>query len=554
MSRAPIAATPPARPVLRRRAGGPRAAATGALTWPAWILAALCAAPAVSVLLTAAFGDWSLWQLLMRTVLPRYAGTTLALAGLVAVGVTFIGVGAAVLVTACRFPFRRFFEVALIAPLAFPAYVLAYAYTALLDHPGPVQTLLREVTGWGPMDYWFPEIRSLGGAALMLTLVLYPYVYLLTLAALIHQSVTAAQVARTLGFGPRGVLFRVTLPMARPAIVGGLALAMMETIADYGTVAYFGVQTFATGIFRAWFSLGDRVAAAQLSACLLALAMALVALERMQRGAARRHQAGRRYEVLRETELTGPRAWAAVAACAVPVGLGFALPVGMLGTMAVESFPTQATDRYAEFAANTLTLAAIAAALTVAAALLIGYAARLAPGPGARLAQLSATIGYAVPGSVIAVAWMRASFGISTGLVLTGSIAAIVLAYMARFMAAALNAVSAGFETIGPNLDSSARVLGCNVWGVVGRIHAPLLRGSLVTGALIVFVDVTKELPATLIMRPFDFDTLAVQAHRLASDERLAQAALPSLAIAAVGMAPVLLLARSIRRSRPGAT
>ncbi|MGM0584201.1 MAG: ABC transporter permease [Pseudomonadota bacterium] len=565
MSRAPGAAS--LRPSLRPRRRGPRAAAAGALTWPAWALAALCAAPAVSVILTALFGDWALWSLLMGTVLPRYTATTLALAGLVAVGVTLLGVGAAVLVTSCRFPLRRVFEVALIAPLAFPAYVLAYAYTGLLDHPGPVQTLLREVTGWGPRDYWFPEIRSLGGAALMLTLVLYPYVYLLTRAALIHQSVTAAQVARTLGLGPRGVLFRVTLPMARPAIVGGLALAMMETIADFGTVAHFGVQTFATGIYRAWFSMGDRVAAAQLSACLLAFAVVLVVMERVQRGAAKRHQAGRRYEALQETPLPGWRGWAAAGACAVPVTLGFVVPVLMLGTMALGSWQGQLTARYWSFAANTLILASVAAVLTVGGALLIGYAARLTPGPGARAAQLSASVGYAVPGSVIAVgllvplaqfdnavdAWMRDSFGVSTGLLLTGSIAAIVLAYMARFMAAALNAVTAGFETIGPNLDASARVLGCNVWGVVGKVHAPLLRGSLLTAALIVFVDVTKELPATLIMRPFGFDTLAIQAYRLASDERLAEAALPSLAIAAAGMAPVLLLARAIRRSRPGA-
>ncbi len=250
----------------------------------------------------------------------------------------------------------------------------------------------------------------------------------------------------------------------------------------------------------------------------------------------------------------------------MPVLLGFVVPVIMLGAMTAQTWSAVGLRRYDLFALNTLQLAAVAAVLTVGAALLIGYAARLAPGPGARAAELGATIGYAAPGSVIAVgllvplagfdnaldAWMRANLGVSTGLLLTGSIGALVIAYMARFMAAALNAVSAGFETVGPNLDASARVLGASVWGVAGRIHAPLLRGSLLTGALIVFVDVTKELPATLILRPFDFDTLAVQAYRLASDERLAEAAAPSLAIAAVGMAPVLLLARSIRRSRPG--
>jgi len=548
------------------RRGGPRIAAAGALVRPAWALALLCAAPSLSVLVMALLGEGETWRFLAATVLPRYAWNTAQLALLVALGTTLIGVGSAVLTTAFRFPGRRLFEVALIAPLAFPAYVLAYAYTWALDHPGPVQTLLREVTGWGPREYWFPEVRSLGGAALMLTLVLYPYVYLLTRAALLHQSVAAQQVARTLGCGPWGVLLRVTLPMARPAIAGGVALALMETIADFGTVAHFGVQTFATGVYRAWFSMGDRAAAAQISVVLLGLALSLAALERWQRGQARRHEAGRRVERIEDRDLVGWRGWAASAACAVPVSFGFLVPLFMLGWMALRAAPDTWWSRYAGFATNTLTLAAGGAALTVGAALMIAYAARLAPGRAARAAELGASVGYAAPGSVIAVgllaplAWTdntidalaREWLGVSTGLILTGSAAGLLLAYMSRFMAAALNAVSAGFESVRPSLDASARVLGCSVWGVVGRVHAPMLRGSLLTAGLIVFVDVTKELPATLMLRPFDFDTLAVQAYRLASDERLIAASIPSLAVAAAGMLPVLLLAGSIRKSRPG--
>ena len=549
-----------------RRRWGRRGAGAGAMAPLAWLLAAICAAPAVSVALTALFGDWGLWRLLADTVLPAYTLTTLKLAGLVALGVGAFGVGAAVLVTAFRFPGRRFFEVALIAPLAFPAYVLAYAYTWALDHPGPVQTLLRDVTGWGPRDYWFPEVRSLSGAAVMLVLVLYPYVYLLTRAALLHQSVAAAQVARTLGCGPWAVLVRVTLPMARPAIAAGVALALMETIADFGTVAHFGIRTYATGIYSAWFSMGNRVAAAQLAACLLGMALLLVWLERAQRGAARRHEAGRRVERLPEIELPGARGWAAAGLCAVPVAFGFLIPTLMLAEMAVRSGLTVDPARYLGFARNSLTLAAVAAAIITGGALAIAYASRLAPGPASRTAELSASVGYAAPGGVIAVglliplAWWdnqvdalaREWLGVSTGLLITGSLAGLVLAYAARFMAVALNAVSAGFETVRPSLDASARVLGCSVWAVSARIHVPLLRGSLLTAALIVFVDVVKELPATMILRPFNFDTLAVQAYRLAADERLEQAAVPSLMIAAVGMAPVLLLARSIRRSRPG--
>ncbi|MEM1315617.1 MAG: iron ABC transporter permease, partial [Pseudomonadota bacterium] len=544
---------------LRSRAGAGGAAWTARL---GWALAALCALPAASVFVTAILGDWALWRTLADTVLPRYALTTLRITALVALGTALIGVGAAVLVTSFRFPGRRVFEVALVAPLAFPAYVLAYGYTWFLDHPGPVQTLLRDVTGWGPRDYWFPEIRSEGGAALMLTLVLYPYVYLLTRAALLHQSVAAAHVARTLGCGPWGVLFRVTLPMVRPAIAAGVALALMETVADFGTVAHFGVQTFATGVYRAWFSMGDRVAAAQIAACLLSLALLLAALERWQRGAAKRHEAGRRVEALEERTLRGLRGWAATAACAVPVLFGFVGPVLVLGEMAIETGPGVRWPRYWEFTANTLSLGAVAAALCVFAALAIAYASRLAPGPGSRAAELAASMGYAAPGGVIAVglliplagfdnaldAFARERFGVSTGLLLTGSAAALVLAYMARFMAAALGAVASGFEAAPPNLDASGRVLGLGVWGVVRRIHLPILKGSLLTSGLIVFVDVVKELPATLMLRPFNFDTLAVQAYRLASDERLEQSAFPSLAIAAVGLIPVTLLARSIRR------
>ncbi|MEO1458507.1 MAG: ABC transporter permease subunit, partial [Pseudomonadota bacterium] len=264
-------------------------------------MAALCAAPAIAVAITGLLGEFDTWNMLADTVLARYALTTLWLTLMVGLGVTLLGTATAWIITTCRFPGRPLLEVALALPLAFPAYVLAYAYTDLLDHPGAVQSTLRALTGWGPRDYWFPEIRSLPGAALMLILVLYPYVYLLARAAFLMQSVAAAQVARTLGCGPWGSFFRVSLPMARPAIAGGAALAMMETIADFGTVAHFGVQTFSTGVYRAWFSMGDRVAAAQLSFCLLAFAVTLAALERAQRGAAQRHQAegelGRRHPV-----------------------------------------------------------------------------------------------------------------------------------------------------------------------------------------------------------------------------------------------------------------
>jgi iron(III) transport system permease protein len=545
----------------------PRAARRGrpaGLTLAAGLVAAAIAAPILGVLWSLSLPGSGVWTHLAATVLPVYVSNTLALGLLVALGAGGIGVGAAWLVTMCRFPGRGLFEWALALPLAFPAYVLAYAYTVMLDHPGPVQSALRAAFGWGPRDYWFPELRSVGGAALMFTLVLYPYVYLLARAAFLHQSARAFDVARTLGLGPWGAFARVALPMARPAIVTGVALALMETLADFGTVHHFGVQTFATGIYRAWFAMGDRIAAAQLSACLLLVVLALVWIERAQRAAARYHPGG--FHDLQSFPLRGWRAAGAFAFCALPVTLGFLAPLAMLVEMSVRDGHALFGPAYLRYAANSLTLATAGAALTVAAALLLAYAERLAPGPAARFANRIAGLGYAVPGGVIAVGlliplagvdnavdgWMRATFGLSTGLLLTGSIATLVFAYMVRFMAIALQTVEAGFAKITPSMDHAARALGEGPGGALRRIHAPLLRGPLFTAALIVFVDVMKELPATLIMRPFNFDTLAVQAHRLASDERLAQASTPALAIVAVGLLPVLLLSAQIRRSRPG--
>ncbi|MBW3095954.1 ABC transporter permease [Pseudohoeflea coraliihabitans] len=539
-----------------------------ALKTAAWVISLICLAPILAVAIAAASGTLVTWNSLAGTVLPGYAVTTLLLVILVGIGTAVIGTGAAWLVSVCAFPFRRTFEIALALPLAFPAYVLAYAYTDLLDHPGPVQTWLRTVTGWGPRDYWFPEIRSLGGAAAMLTFVLYPYVYLLARAAFLRQSPTAYFAARTLGHPPWSAFLRVSLPMARPAIAGGVILALMETIADFGTVAHFGVQTFATGIYRAWFSMGDRLAASQLALCLLAVALLFATLERAQRGLAKRYPAGSRFEASERHVLTGGRAALAFAACALPVLVGFAIPLVVLIDMAVSSGHDWLSRRYVAYIENSLTLAAIAAALTVAAAVLIGFCARIAPSRAARFAAASAGIGYAVPGGVIAVGLLvpfahldnaiddfaEAVFGVSTGLLFTGSIGILVIAYMVRFIAAALGAFDTGISVIRPNIDAAARTLGRTAGRMLWQIHLPLLRPSLLTALLIVFVDVMKELPATLIMRPFNFDTLAVQAYRLASDERLNQAAIPSLMIVAFGLMPVILLCYSIGRSgRPRA-
>jgi iron(III) transport system permease protein len=528
----------------------------------AWVAAGLCLLPIGAVTLAALTGGFGTVTELAQTVLPRYARTTLTMVLIVATGTAVIGTGTAWLVTMTRFPGRRVLEIALALPLAFPAYVLAYAYTDFLDHPGWVQASLRDLTGWGPRDYWFPEIRSLAGAAMMLTLVLYPYVYLLARAAFLQQSATAYLAARTLGHGPWSAFFRVSLPIARPAIAGGVLLTIMETIADFGTVSYFNVQTFATGIYQSWFSFADRGAAAQLALCLLMAALVLAALERRQRAGQRHHGAGRRFEVLDPPVLRGGRAALAVIFCTLPVVLGFVLPAGLLVWMGHDSFGIILGARYLGFLQNSLVLASVAALFTVTAAVFLGFNARLHPSRANKTAIGIAGLGYAVPGGVIAVglivpfagfdnaldAWMRETFDISTGLLITGSIWLLVMAYMVRFMAAALSAYDAGLSTINPNIDAVARTLGRSPSTMLRGVHLPILRPSLLTALLIVFVDVMKELPATLIMRPFNYDTLAVQAHRLAADERLAEAAVPSLVIGLVGLLPVIILCWGLGR------
>ncbi|MEL7174536.1 MAG: ABC transporter permease subunit, partial [Pseudomonadota bacterium] len=355
--------------------------------------------------------------------------------------------------------------------------------TDLLDHPGPVQTLLREVSGWGPRDYWFPEIRSLPGAALMLVIVLYPYVYLLARAAFRQQSASAYLAARTLGQGPWRAFFRVCLPMARPAIAGGVLLTVMETIADYGTVAHFSVHTFSTGIYQAWFSMADRAAAAQLALCLLTFALLIALLERVQRGRARVAMKGGQLAAIAPTPVSGAAGWLMTLACAVPVLLGFVIPVLVLGAMALGSEQSLLSPRYVRFMSNSLTLASVAAVVTVLGAILIGFRARLVPGRTSRTLVIAAGLGYAVPGGVIAVgllvpfasldnaidAWSREVFGVRTGLLITGSIWLMVIAYMGRFMAAALSAYDAGMAGVQPTMDAVARTLGRStpriLWG-----------------------------------------------------------------------------------------
>ena len=512
--------------------------------------------------LLAPAGD--VWQHLADTVLGDYIGNSLLLMLGVALGTLTLGVSTAWLTSMCEFPGRRLFEWALLLPLAMPAYIIAYTYTGMLDFAGPVQSGLRETFGWRYGDYWFPEIRSLGGAALMLSLVLYPYVYLLSRAAFLGQSVCVLDVSRTLGNGPWRTFFGVALPLARPAIIAGLSLALMETLADYGTVKYFGVSTFTTGIFRTWFGLDDAAAAAQLSSILLLFVFALVMLELASRRQARYHHTSQRLQAISRFRLTRHHAFGAVALCLGTLTLGFLLPAAQLLSWAVETAADTVDAAFWRMIVNSLTLAAITALVALLLALFLAYAKRLMPHRDVRAAVRIASMGYAVPGTVIAVGvvipfgWLDDRidalaghwFGVSTGLLLSGTLFALVFAYLVRFLSVAVQTVDAGLGKIRPSMDEAARSLGCTSGETLRLIHLPMLRGSLFTALLLVFVDVLKELPATLILRPFDFNTLAVRAFELASDERLADSSTAALAIVAAGIVPVILLSRAITRSR----
>ena len=532
-----------------------------------FVVALLAGLPVASVGLNLFVGGTSeTWTHLAQTVLPEYIANSLWMCLGVGLGVGLLGVTTAWLTSMHEFPGRRIFDWAMVLPLAMPAYVMAYVYTDFLQFVGPVQTTLREWFGWEHGDYWFPDIRTLPGAILMFVCVLYPYVYLLVRTAFLERASGMLEAARTLGMGPWRAFFAVSLPLARPAIVAGVALALMETLADYGTVAYFAVNTFTTGIYRAWFSLGDRVAAAQLAAMLLGFVLFLLMAERVSRGRARYHNTTGRNRPMAGAHLTGIKALLAVLVCSLPLILGFILPAVLLLKMALTEGDAQFGERFFVLSRNSFVLAGMTAAIGVLLALLMAYGARLSKTALANGLNRMVGLGYAVPGAVIAVGvlipvtrldnWLAGQwaewFGHNPGLLLTGGIAALIYAYLVRFLAVALHTVESSLAKITPSMDDAARSLGLGQGETLRRVHAPILRGSLLTAGLLVFVDVMKELPATLVMRPFNFDTLATQAYTLASDERLAEASTAALAIVAVGLLPLIALSRQIAASRRG--
>lgn len=533
------------------------------LRWLAPVLLLLCALLLTLPVLSVG-ASWLQWDAASRdvlgqmaqTVLPEYALTSLLLCVSVAMGVALVGMGTASAVTLFDFPGRRIFEWALLLPLAMPAYVVAYAYTDFLQFSGPLQVGLREAFGW--QGRVFPEIRNTPGAVWVFTFTLYPYVYLLARTALAERAAQLMEAARLLGAPLSRRIREVALPLARPAVAAGVALALMETLADYGVVSYFGIQSFTAGIYKAWLAMDNRLAAAQLATMLLATVALLLWLEH-------RSQQRLRFATLRggrggaaeaqPVRLRGRRAALAVAVCAAPVLFGFVLPVLFMLRPLLGGWQELPWGLFLQWSRNSVSLAAVSAVLATGLALALAFALRTRPGWATRSAVRLTGLGYAVPGAVIVVGlllpvgWIQSAWpDAGVGYLITATALGIVWAYLVRFTAVALQSVQAGYARMPASLDDSARMLGSTGFGLAWRVHAPLLKRATIAGALLVFVDVMKELPATLVLRPFNSDTLAVMTYQLARDERLGEAALPALALVLVGLLPVILLSRTLSR------
>lgn len=547
---------------VRRALGAPDGWTLGSLA-----LAALLLMPPGAVAWLALNPTENIWPHLVATVLPVYLGNTVALMAMVAAGTAMIGTGAAWLVVMTEFPGRRLLEWGLLAPLAVPAYIGAYALVDLLEYAGPVQAGLRALFGWqDARDYWFPEIRSIWAAGFVLTMALYPYVYFLTRAAFREQSVCALEVGRTLGLGAWGVFWRVGLPLARPAVAAGAALAMMETLNDFGAVDYFAVQTLTRGVFSVWLETFNAGGAAQISLVMLGFVLVLLALERFSRRGRRFDHTSRRYRPIRRARPKGLKRWAITGLCAVPVTFGFLLPAAVIGWHALSHLEAWADPGFWRAALHTGVLSVAAALIACAVGVFMVYGARASRHAAARWLAQATTLGYAAPGAVLAVGVLiplaaldhriadaaEAWAGIDLGLVLTGSAAAVVFAYVVRFAAIAHGAIDGALGRVTPAMESAARTLGETRRGALIRVHLPLIKGSVLTAGLLIFVDAAKELPATLILRPFDFETLATAVYGAASLEQLGEAAPAALAIIAVGLLPVAVLVRTMDRTRPG--
>jgi iron(III) transport system permease protein len=523
----------------------------------------------IGTIVALSFGsEQNIWPHLVQTILPRAVADTLILMTGVGASSLVLGTGAAWLVTMYRFPGRGLIDRLLVLPLAMPTYIVAYCYVELLDYTGPVQQTLRRLFGWhNAQDYWFPEIRTLGGCILVLAAVLYPYVYLSARASFAQQSVCVLEVARTLGQTPIGAFQTVALPLARPALAAGVALTLMECLNDLGAAQYLGVQTLTVSIYTTWLQRSNLAGAAQIALVALLLVLALLLAERAARGGGRVHHTTGRYRSIPFSDLEGWRACAAATVCCIPVIAGFLLPLLVLIGQASTYLSEALRLGFWRAVGNSLSVAGIAAITTVGVGLALVYARRLTGNALVRAVVPLASLGYALPGTILALglllplaaldnatdALLRAWLGISSGLLLSGSLFVIVLAYTLRFLAIALGSLEAGFEKLSPNLDAVARTLGETALSSLRRVHLPLLLPALGAAALLVFVDGMKELPATLLLRPFNFETLATHAYSYAALEQFERAALAALTIVLIGLLPVLLLHQAVAGGRAGA-
>ncbi|MBN9890087.1 ABC transporter permease [Salipiger abyssi] len=538
------------------------------LRWPnpwsagAALIAALVVAPILAVIWIALFPAENIWPHLVSTTLPRYLRNTLVLMFGVGLLAGAVGSGAAWLISRYEFPGRRWLEWLLLLPLAIPAYVGAYALVDFLEYAGPVQTALRRLFGWQTArDYWFPEIRSMGAAIIVLAAALFPYVYLLARNAFREQSGASEEVAQSLGTGALGRFWRVGLPLARPAIAAGMAIVMMESVNDFGTVDYFAVQTLTTGIFSVWLQSNNAGGAAQIAATVLSLVILLVLLEKHSRRKMRFFNLSTRHRPVARKDLPARTGWLATLACAFPFALGFVLPAGVILSHALRNAANWAEPALWEAGLHTLMVCGIAAVLTVLGGVFLVYGVRLSGRQLPRLLLPVTTIGYAAPGAVLGVGILiplagldhaladtvEAVTGYDIGLVLTGSAFALVLAYFVRFFAIAQGAADAAMGRVSPNLALAARSLGRNQGQTLAEVYYPMIRASIASALLLVFVDCVKELPATLLLRPFNYETLATRVHEQASLENLGDAAPAAMLVIAVGLTAVGLLARANR-------
>lgn len=533
-----------------------------------WLLSALAIAtliglPIISVVYLAVFPEENAWTHLANTVLPYYLKNTLMLMVGVVTLTFLVGTGAAWLISMYNFPGKRLLSWALLLPFAVPAYVVAYVYTDLLEYAGPIQSTLRDIFGWqSAQDYWFPEIRSMGGAIIMMSLALYPYVYMLARTSFLDQSISLYQVSRSLGVTPFVFFYRVSLPIARPAIAVGLALVLMETLNDFGTVDYFAVQTLTAGLYDTWLNMGNLGGAAQIAGVMVIVVVLLVSLERYSRRQQKQFNSRNHGNPIPCQTLTGIKAVLATTAALLPVILGFFIPFLVLSSYAFHYFDVSWSSDFLTFASNSFGLSAIAAILTLILGTLLAYSKRMNKHPLTNIAIRVSSLGYAIPGAVLAIgiiipfawfdnqldAFMRSTFGISTGLVLSGTAFAVLFAYLVRFLAVASGSIESSLDKVTPNMDMASRSLGHSYMGTLTRIHLPIIRRGALTAMLVVFVDCMKELPATLILRPFNFETLATQVYQFASDELLEQSALSALVIVLVGIIPVILLDKTISK------